>query len=151
MKQRSSLTSFSQIFQMGTTLWRLFPKFFKRGPLVDDVFFPDFSNGGPSLTSFPQIFQSNFKAIYRDQTKWKILHLELCVFFEVKNLTFHHFSKIWKFNNTWESIKSKLAQKGAKFVLYVWTVLKRPNSITIFFKVVIHVWDQFCKDIMAHS
>ena len=53
------------------------------------------------------------------------LNLESCIFFEVKNLIFHHFSKIWKFNNPCNIIKSRLGQKGTKFVCYVPTVIKR--------------------------
>ena len=38
------------------------------------------------------------------------------MFFDVKNLIFCHFSKIWKFNDPCDVIKSKLGLKGAKFV-----------------------------------
>ena len=34
----------------------------------------------------------------------------------MKNLIFHHFSKIWEFKNLCDVIKSKLGEKGVKFV-----------------------------------
>ena len=58
------------------------------------------SEMGPSLTSFSQIVQKSFKAIYLDQTVLESLSLESCIFFEEKKLNFHHFSKTWKFSLT---------------------------------------------------
>ena len=39
------------------------------------------------------------------------------------------FFQIWKFYNPCDDIKSKLRQKGAKFVYYVPTVIKRSDQI----------------------
>ena len=45
---------------------------------------------------FGQVFcQSSWKLVQR----LKVLDLELCIFFAMKNLIFFHFSKIWKFGN----------------------------------------------------
>ena len=66
------------------------------------------------------------------------------MFFDVKNLIFFHFSKIWKFNDPCDVIKSKLGLKGAKFVCCIPTVIKRSNSITmVFLRLAIHFSDQF--------
>ena len=51
---------------------------------------------GSSLTSFSQILQSSSKAIYRDQTTTGSFKFGTMYIFEVKNLTFRRFSKIWK-------------------------------------------------------
>ena len=61
----------------------------------------------------PRQKKSSFKAIYRYQTS------KPCIFFEVKNLIFHPFSKIRKFNNPCDVIKSKLGQEGGQVcILY---------------------------------
>ena len=54
--------------------------------------------------------------------------------FEVKNLIFRHFSNIWNFNNPCDVMKSKVSQKGAKFVCYILTVIKISSSISMFFE-----------------
>ena len=77
-------------------------------------------------------FPKFFKAIYHNQTTTENSKLGT-MFHEVKNLIFRHFSKIWKFNNPCDVIKSKLGQKGAKFVYYIPTVTERSNSITMVF------------------
>ena len=106
-------------------------------------------NGSPSLTSLSQVHQVRFKAIYRNQQWQKVLNLKPCMFFEVKNLIFRNFPKIWKFNNSCDVIKSILGQKGSKFVYYIATVMKRSNLITMdFLRQVIHFWGQFSKTVI---
>ena len=46
--------------------------------------------------------------------QYKALNLEPYIFFEVKNLIFRHFSKIWKFSNPCDIINSNLRQKRTK-------------------------------------
>ena len=106
-------------------------------------------NGGPSLTSLSQVHQVRFKATYRNQTIIESSKLETMQFFEVKNLIFRYFCKIWKFNNPCDVIKSILGQKGAKLVYYIATVMKRSNLITMdFLRLVIHFWGQFSKTVI---
>ena len=66
-------------------------------------------------------------------------------FFEVKNLIFRHLFKIWKFNNSSDVIKSKLAQKEAEFVYYITTVIKTVIKLWCFSRLVIHFWEQYFK------
>ena len=81
--------------------------------------------------------------------KQKSVNLEPCTFFEVEDLIFQHFSKIWKFNNPCDVKKSKLGQKGAKFVYYIPTAIKKWNCIAMSFsRLVIHFWDQFVKTVI---
>ena len=54
------------------------------------------------------------RAIYGNQTTIQSSKLEPYIFFEVKNLIFRHFSKIWKFSNPCDVIKSNLGQKSTK-------------------------------------
>ena len=69
-----------------------------------------------------------------------------CIFFELKNLIFYHFCKIWKFNIPCDVIKSNLGLKGVIFAYYIPTAIKRSNSTTmIFLRLVIHFSDQFFK------
>ena len=100
---------------------------------------------GSSLTSLSQILQSSFKAICYDQTTIESSKLRTMYIFKVKNLIFHHFSKIWKFSSPCNVTKWTLGQKVAKFV-QICTVIKRSNSIAIvFLRLVIHFWEQFFK------
>ena len=73
--------------------------------------------------TFPN-FSKQFQAIYCDQTTIESAKLGTMHIFEVNNLIFCYFSKIWKFNNPCEVIKSKLGQKGPNFYYYILTVIK---------------------------
>ena len=78
-----------------------------------------------SLTSLSQIFQRSFRAKYCNQTTTVSSKLGIMCFYWGVKYNFCHFSKIWKFGNHWDVIKSKLGQKRAKVVYYIPNVIKR--------------------------
>ena len=70
---------------------------------------------GYSLTLKFYFFCKIFRGrCWNEEQQMKVLKLEPYIFFEVKNLIFYDFSKIWKSNNPCDVIKSKLGQKAPK-------------------------------------
>ena len=78
-----------------------------------------------------------------------VISCEPYIFFEVKSFIFRRFSKIWKFSDHCEVIKSKLGQTGTKFEYYIPTAIKISNSVTMSFtRLRIHFWDQSSKTVI---
>ena len=76
-----------------------------------------------------------------------IFDVKSFIFRHAKSFIFRHFSKIWKFSNTCDVIKS--GQKEVKSVYDIPTVINRSNSITtVFSRLVIPFWDQFLKTVI---
>ena len=73
------------------------------------------TSGRLLLRPFPKFFKAVSKQ-YIVTKQQKTLSWEPCIFFKMKSLIFRHFLKIWKFNNPCDVIRSKLGQKGTKFL-----------------------------------
>ena len=103
--------------------------------------------GVPLWCHFSKFFSAVWKQYISTKQQQKVLNLESCLFFlRWKIWFFIIFSKIWDFNNPCDVIKLKLSHKWAIFVYSIPTVIKRSNSVTMFFfRLVIPFWDQAFK------
>ena len=84
----------------------------------------------------PKSFKTVSKKYIVTKQQQKVLKLEPCIFLQDRNKKLRH---------NW-AIKSTLGQKVTKTVYYIQPVIKRSNSINMFFwRLAIHFWDNLFK------